>query len=1363
MPTLTSGQLIAAQSYLHTSYADSDVAGYYNYLASLGFDYGDLAKGVVQNNTAEGKIANAYAASVALPLGVDLSVGSDAWKQVVFTLATEDLTARQNSSGAELTFQQYDAIHTTAFGSVGLPAETWTAHTPLTNAAEFDPLIAQATWDNIMSGSESSISVLTGGLQLSLSALAVDAGQSPVDFLKDTAAAYKWLANIAVAMYVVGDTEVENLIPTANTQFWTDYNNLKDFFSDKYGASVPPAPNWMDGYLDPGIDPTFRLPSDLTSGIQAAFASAINATSPLVIDLSASHTGVTLTTWGATNTETFFDLNDNGFAVQTAWVSGDTGLLARDLDSNGRIDSSAELFGSPTVDGFAKLAALDSNHDLRIDNNDDAWSSLVVWTDDNGDAVTQSGELHSLASLNIASIDLAGVAASSSTISGNPISHVSTVTFTSGATAAIDDAWFVHDNTNSYYASDYTLDVDTLFLPALRGYGTLPDLTIAMSQDSDLKDMVEDLASNFTLGSLLDAPSSITDILYKWAGVDGINPLSRGSNIDAQHLSFVEHLLGTEFIQTGANSNANPTVQAADELENAYQTAFHMFSAQLLLQSGLGALFETPPIVDPATGTITGDLSLSEDAIGDLSVTAPSPGPDNVEFWLILAGLLDGAKGLSNLTTNEHNWLDGAVNGSDSSIHWSTILDLYNHNGGTSSATGTSGTDIIYGTAADDTIHGLAGNDVIHGSYGNDTIYGDDGDNTLYGDEGNDFIAGGTGNDLIYGGAGNDDLHGGYGDDIYHPGTGGNTIESRTGNDTFYYEGGDDVITEYGGTDQIIMPTGITSGDLTFSRVSSDGSHVYFDDLLIEIDGGGTIQIRSQFYTSGAPAVETIVFSDTSTLSLTSLAPDVLLTAANDSFSSGSNANFTVYGFDGNDSITASGSGAHTLDGGNGNDSFTGGSGADTYIASAGFDTIVENSGTDTIVVPAEYSLSDVTFYQLGSYDLGILISGLGEIKIYNQLSWTGGVENLHFLSDNTTYDLTHTSVTTLGTSGNDSLTAASYSTSGNDTFDGREGNDNLNAGLGDDTYIFSAGHDRINESGGGGDDTIRVRDTYSPEDITIGFYQDPDYGDDYNMKLTDTDGNTIIVVQQGYDGSHGIEHIAFGDDTIWDLDSIELTSYGTSGNDYMAGHQVGDASSDDTMYGYGGNDTINGGTGDDVIHGGDGADSISAKGHSVLYGDDGDDNIWSTASSGDALTALVTMYGGNGSDTLTAGNYGQSVMNGGAGADTLWGAGGSTVSTFTFDAATAFDAVDTIRSGTFSSGHDKIDISDVLDGHYDPLTDALTDFVQIQTNGSNSELFVDTTGTGTFGTAQHIATIQGVTGLTDEDALATAGTLLAA
>jgi Ca2+-binding RTX toxin-like protein len=1381
MPTLTSTQLATARAYLGTDYANSDIVGYYSYLASQGVVYGDFAKAVVQNSTAEGKIANAYAASVALGYDVDLSVGSDDWKAAVFNVALEDIDHRDTALGADLTFDDYNDIHTRAFDVLHLPPETWTAHTPLTNAEHLDPLVAEANWNSLVDGSTSSISLLSGGLQLSLSALAVETAQSPVDFFGDQAAAAKWLANIAVALYVVGDTAVEDLIPTTNTQFWSDYNNLKDFFSDKFGANTPVAPNWMDGYLDPGIDPSFKLPSDLTSLIQPAFASAISASSPLVIDLSSGHTGVTLTSWSASSTETFFDLNDNGFAVQTAWISGDTGLLARDLNSNGTIDSSAELFGSPTVDGFAKLAALDSNHDLRIDNNDDAWNSLVVWTDDNGDAVTQSGELHSLSSLGIASIDLAGVTSSTSTISGNPISHTSKVTFTSGDTAAIDDAWFVHDNTNSYYTGDYTLDVDTLFLPALRGYGTLPDLTIAMSQDSDLKDMVVDLAENFTLASFADASalkSSITDILYAWAGVSDVDPNGRGINVDGQHLAFLEHLIGTDFLQYGSTPDPYPTAGAL--LETSYQDAYNMFSADLLLQVGAASLFADTVTFNPATGLPSGDTALSQTAIADLVDVAPAPGAGNLAFWEAIGRFIDSVGGLSNLTVSETSWLDDAVNASDSSLHWSDVVHAIELDTPGSTLNGTSGADALSGTSFNDTINGLDGSDTIHGNGGNDTINGGTGADTIYGDAGNDTIHAGDGDDVIYGGDGNDTLYGDGGNNTLDGGAGGNLLNGSSGNDTFVYSGGNDVISDTGGTDIILMPAGVTIDDLSFSRISTGNSTTTFKDLLITVEGAGTVQIVNQFHASTSLHVETIVFDDSSTLTLSSLAqPDVILTSGNDGFVSADSGNMSAYGLDGNDVITFQGSGAHILDGGAGNDTLSGGSGSDTYVASAGFDTISDTGGTDTILIPAAYDMSDLTLYRINNAsgptnNLGISIEGLGEIAITSFFANTSyAIENVHFLSDNSTITLTDQTITTLGTAGNDSLYSPSYNAGPNDIMDGREGNDTLYGGGGDDKYIFSSGHDMVVDTGG--DDSIVVRSSYASSDISMAFVW---YGsDDTSLQLTDTDGNTILLYRHGYSSANSIEHVVFSD-TTWDLASMEIETHGTSGADSLHGHTLGDASSDDTIYGYGGNDFLYGEDGDDILYGGDGNDvlygsvgndilhgdndndQVYGNHHNMIYGDAGNDYLYNNASSGDAAITLVTMDGGDGTDTLYGG-YGGNIMDGGAGADTLYGFSGA-VDVFKFSAGNAFSGVDSVQQFNKAEG-DKIDISDILEGHYDPATQALTDFVQIQTNGSNSELYVDTTGSGTFGAAQHIATISGVTGLTDEDALVTAGTLIAA
>ncbi|MES1991839.1 MAG: hypothetical protein V4441_12930 [Pseudomonadota bacterium] len=72
-------------------------------------------------------------------------------------------------------------------------------------------------------------------------------------------------------------------------------------------------------------------------------------------------------------------------------------------------------------------------------------------------------------------------------------------------------------------------------------------------------------------------------------------------------------------------------------------------------------------------------------------------------------------------------------------------------------------------------------------------------------------------------------------------------------------------------------------------------------------------------------------------------------------------------------------------------------------------------------------------------------------------------------------------------------------------------------------------------------------------------------------------------------------------------------------------------------------------------------------------------------------------------------------------------------------------------------SAEDKIRI--VLEG-YDPLTMAITDFVEITTSGSNSIIKVDVDG-GANNFLQ-IGLIAGVTGLTDEQALLTSGNIIA-
>ncbi|SEI16964.1 T1SS-143 domain-containing protein/type I secretion C-terminal target domain (VC_A0849 subclass) [Rhizobium tibeticum] len=154
---------------------------------------------------------------------------------------------------------------------------------------------------------------------------------------------------------------------------------------------------------------------------------------PIILDLD--HNGVALT---SLDNSVQFDINADGHKDQIAWTAGTDGILALDVDGNGKIDNGSEIFsphfaGGSYVDGLAALSTLDSNHDGKIDAADEAFSKLTVWQDLNHNGITDSGELSSLADHSISSISL-DANASNSEINGQSILADGSYTLTDGST-----------------------------------------------------------------------------------------------------------------------------------------------------------------------------------------------------------------------------------------------------------------------------------------------------------------------------------------------------------------------------------------------------------------------------------------------------------------------------------------------------------------------------------------------------------------------------------------------------------------------------------------------------------------------------------------------------------------------------------------------------------------------------------------------------------------------------------------------------------------------------------------------------------------------------------------------------------------
>lgn len=101
-----------------------------------------------------------------------------------------------------------------------------------------------------------------------------------------------------------------------------------------------------------------------------------------------------------------FDIDADGQADEINFVSGGSGFLALDRNGDGKINDGSELFGAKSGDGFAELAALDTDNNGWIDENDDAYGKLSVWTKDaNG-----KDQLMTLKQANVGAISLSRVA-----------------------------------------------------------------------------------------------------------------------------------------------------------------------------------------------------------------------------------------------------------------------------------------------------------------------------------------------------------------------------------------------------------------------------------------------------------------------------------------------------------------------------------------------------------------------------------------------------------------------------------------------------------------------------------------------------------------------------------------------------------------------------------------------------------------------------------------------------------------------------------------------------------------------------------------------------------------------------------------
>ena len=80
-----------------------------------------------------------------------------------------------------------------------------------------------------------------------------------------------------------------------------------------------------------------------------------------------------------------FDIDNDGILDEISKLSSKSGYLALDKNGDGKINDGSELFGTKSGNGFADLAAYDDDGNGWIDEDDEIFDKLLIWSkDENG-------------------------------------------------------------------------------------------------------------------------------------------------------------------------------------------------------------------------------------------------------------------------------------------------------------------------------------------------------------------------------------------------------------------------------------------------------------------------------------------------------------------------------------------------------------------------------------------------------------------------------------------------------------------------------------------------------------------------------------------------------------------------------------------------------------------------------------------------------------------------------------------------------------------------------------------------------------------------------------------------------------------
>ncbi len=311
--------------------------------------------------------------------------------------------------------------------------------------------------------------------------------------------------------------------------------------------------------------------------------------SPVLLDLSGN--GLNLNT--LSNSSQFVNLYGDGYQHRMAWAGSGTGVLVFDADGDGKISNSKEFEftqwdSTATGDLEAIRDVFDTNGNGKLDAGDAQWSKFKVMVD---------GQLVSLDSLGITSIDLTPKGSGQSFSDGSAITGTTTYTKSDGSTGAVGDAVLAGDSNGYIVKSAVVTNADQSKTNTIQAYNA--DGSLAF------QDLVTTSADGNSVSTKFDD--------------DGNGTYDRSQTDVTTIASGVRMRVVTNFNADGSVLNSTTTVTSAD----------HKTITTTVDQDGDGKTDQSQTFVtnaDGSTTTTTKALSASGAVLSQVQVLSSADG-----------------------------------------------------------------------------------------------------------------------------------------------------------------------------------------------------------------------------------------------------------------------------------------------------------------------------------------------------------------------------------------------------------------------------------------------------------------------------------------------------------------------------------------------------------------------------------------------------------------------------------------------------------------------------------------------------------------------------------------------------------------